>query len=95
VPRELGLEEILDIIEYFAKATRNAREAGFDGVELHGANGYTTSDAKAYSVPPAALKLTRGAYCVISNAERGNDGVSFPEQAVTTNQRRLIKASCD
>ena len=40
VPRELGIEELPNIIEDFATATRNAREAGFDGVELHGANGY-------------------------------------------------------
>ena len=40
VPRELGIEEIAPIVENFAQATRNAREAGFDGVELHGANGY-------------------------------------------------------
>ena len=40
VPRELGVDEIPGIIETFAQATRNAREAGFDGVELHGANGY-------------------------------------------------------
>jgi N-ethylmaleimide reductase len=40
VPRELAADEIPVIIEDFAQATRNAREAGFDGVELHGANGY-------------------------------------------------------
>jgi len=40
VPRELAIDEIPAIIEDFAQATRNAREAGFDGVELHGANGY-------------------------------------------------------
>ncbi len=40
VPRELALEEILGIVESFAQATANARAAGFDGVELHGANGY-------------------------------------------------------
>jgi N-ethylmaleimide reductase len=40
VPRELGIEEISGIVEDFAQATRNARKAGFDGVELHGANGY-------------------------------------------------------
>jgi N-ethylmaleimide reductase len=40
VPRELGIDEIAAIVEDFAQATRNAREAGFDGVELHGANGY-------------------------------------------------------
>ncbi|SPU54809.1 N-ethylmaleimide reductase [Brevundimonas vesicularis] len=39
-PRPLELEEIAPIVEDFAQATRNAREAGFDGVELHGANGY-------------------------------------------------------
>jgi N-ethylmaleimide reductase len=40
VPRELSADEIPGIVEDFAKATRAARDAGFDGVELHGANGY-------------------------------------------------------
>jgi N-ethylmaleimide reductase len=40
VPRELAIGEIPAIVESFAQATRNARKAGFDGVELHGANGY-------------------------------------------------------
>jgi N-ethylmaleimide reductase len=40
IPRELSIEEIPEIVESFAQATRNARAAGFDGVELHGANGY-------------------------------------------------------
>lgn len=40
VPRALGIEEISAIVADFAAATRNAREAGFDGVELHGGNGY-------------------------------------------------------
>jgi N-ethylmaleimide reductase len=40
VPRELAVDEIPGIVADFAQATRNAREAGFDGVELHGANGY-------------------------------------------------------
>ncbi len=39
-PRELGEAEILETIEDFADAARNAIEAGFDGVEIHGANGY-------------------------------------------------------
>ena len=39
-PRALGLDEIPRLIDDYAKAARNAREAGFDGVELHGANGY-------------------------------------------------------
>jgi N-ethylmaleimide reductase len=40
VPRELNIDELPGIVADFAQATRNAREAGFDGVELHGANGY-------------------------------------------------------
>ncbi|WP_428233142.1 alkene reductase [Flavobacterium sp.] len=40
MPRELTISEIKAIIEDFAQAAKNAIEAGFDGVELHGANGY-------------------------------------------------------
>lgn len=40
VPRELTDEEILSIIHDFGETTRRAIEAGFDGVEIHGANGY-------------------------------------------------------
>jgi N-ethylmaleimide reductase len=39
-PRALNTEEIPGIIEQFRRGTENAREAGFDGVELHAANGY-------------------------------------------------------
>ncbi len=39
-PRALTKEEITDIIEAFGEATRRAIIAGFDGVEIHGANGY-------------------------------------------------------
>lgn len=40
VPRALESVELPGIIEEFVQASRNAIEAGFDGVELHGANGY-------------------------------------------------------
>ncbi|CAL9138730.1 unnamed protein product [Musa acuminata var. zebrina] len=39
-PRRLRTEEIPRIVEDFRLAARNAIEAGFDGVEIHGANGY-------------------------------------------------------
>jgi N-ethylmaleimide reductase len=39
-PRALALEEIPAIVDDFRRATVNAIAAGFDGVEIHGANGY-------------------------------------------------------
>lgn len=39
-PRPLGRNEIAAIIEEFRSAASNAKAAGFDGVEVHGANGY-------------------------------------------------------
>lgn len=39
-PRALGADEIPGIVREYAKAAERAIEAGFDGVELHGANGY-------------------------------------------------------
>ncbi len=52
-PRALDRDEIRGIIADFRRAARNAIDAGFDGVEIHGANGYlvdqflrTTSNAR-------------------------------------------------
>ncbi len=39
-PRALAIEEIAGVIEAFRKGAQNAMSAGFDGVEIHGANGY-------------------------------------------------------
>jgi N-ethylmaleimide reductase len=40
VPHELTTEEVKATIQEYVTASENAIEAGFDGVELHGANGY-------------------------------------------------------
>jgi N-ethylmaleimide reductase len=40
VPRALDVSEIPGIVNDFAEAAKNAIEAGFDGVEIHAANGY-------------------------------------------------------
>lgn len=39
-PRALDVDEIPGVVADFGRAARLAREAGFDGVEIHGANGY-------------------------------------------------------
>ncbi|KAL4036674.1 hypothetical protein IC575_000238 [Cucumis melo] len=39
-PRRLRTDEIPQIVDHFRLAARNAIEAGFDGVEIHGAHGY-------------------------------------------------------
>jgi 2,4-dienoyl-CoA reductase-like NADH-dependent reductase (Old Yellow Enzyme family) len=39
-PRALDLEEIPGVVAAYRKGAENAKKAGFDGVEVHGANGY-------------------------------------------------------
>jgi len=39
-PRALKTQEIPDVIQAFRRGAENAKAAGFDGVEVHGANGY-------------------------------------------------------
>jgi N-ethylmaleimide reductase len=39
-PREATHDDLKRVVEAFRKAAENAKLAGFDGVELHGANGY-------------------------------------------------------
>lgn len=40
LPRALSVQDIADVVQDFARAAQNALEAGFNGVELHGASGY-------------------------------------------------------
>ncbi|WBS74054.1 HisA/HisF-related TIM barrel protein [Elizabethkingia meningoseptica] len=40
LPKELSENEILEVIKAFGDTTRRAIEAGFDGVEIHGAHGF-------------------------------------------------------
>jgi len=43
-PKALSEDEIEEIIENFIRAIERAKEAGFDGVQLHGAHGYLLSE---------------------------------------------------
>lgn len=40
IPHEMSYQDISDVINAFAQGALNAKELGFDGVELHGAHGY-------------------------------------------------------
>ncbi|UTY60007.1 alkene reductase [Massilia sp. erpn] len=40
VPRALETEEVRQVVAAYRKGAENAKKAGFDGVEIHGANGY-------------------------------------------------------
>lgn len=40
VPRALETNEIPRVVQDYVNAVKNAKEAGFDGVEIHCANGY-------------------------------------------------------
>ncbi|SIT54871.1 N-ethylmaleimide reductase [Mesorhizobium prunaredense] len=39
-PRALAMEEIAAVVEQYRAAAERAKQAGFDGIEMHGANGY-------------------------------------------------------
>ncbi|KAA8475668.1 N-ethylmaleimide reductase [Arcticibacter tournemirensis] len=49
IPQEITIAEINQTISDYGKAAKNAIEAGFDGVELHAANGYLPSQFLAES----------------------------------------------
>jgi N-ethylmaleimide reductase len=56
VPRALEEAEIEQLIAAYGSAARNAREAGLDGVEIHGANGYLVNQ---FLAPNANLRTDR------------------------------------
>ena len=85
-PRALALDEIPGIAEDFRKGAENAEAAGFDGVEIHGANGYLLDqflqdgsnrrqDAYGGSVENRARLLLEVADAVISVFGAGRVGM--------------------
>jgi 2,4-dienoyl-CoA reductase-like NADH-dependent reductase (Old Yellow Enzyme family)/thioredoxin reductase len=54
VPQELSIAEIEEIVEQFGRAAVRAKQAGFDGVEIHAAHGYLLSSF----VSPATNRRT-------------------------------------
>ncbi|EIN03569.1 FMN-linked oxidoreductase [Punctularia strigosozonata HHB-11173 SS5] len=43
-PRELSIPEIKEYVQAFVEAAKNAVHAGFDGIEIHGANGFLVDE---------------------------------------------------
>ena len=77
-PQEITIDQIKQTIEDYGQAAKNAIEAGFDGVELHAANGYLPSQFLAES----------------ANQRTDEYGVSIPNKArfVLEVMQELIRA---
>lgn len=85
-PRPLLIDEILQIIEDFRQAASNAKVAGFDGVEIHAANGYLIdqflrdgtnhrSDAYGGSIENRARLLREVTQAILTVYQPGQVGV--------------------
>ena len=85
-PRALATEELSGLVEDFRRAAANAKEAGFDGVEIHAANGYLIDqflrdgtnkrdDAYGGSVENRARLLREVTAAVLTVWEPGQVGV--------------------
>ena len=85
-PRALELDEIPGIITDYRKAAANAIAAGFDGVEIHGANGYLLdqfakdganhrTDAYGGSVENRARLMLEVAAAVVDEIGAGRTGI--------------------
>ncbi|MEC1156068.1 oxidoreductase [Cytobacillus horneckiae] len=91
-PRALHDDEINQIVKAFGDTTKRAIEAGFDGVEIHGANGYLIQQFfSPHSNQRAdrwggALEKTRLAYVLEQIADRvpliGVGSIYHPEDAI-------------
>lgn len=91
-PRALDAEEIPAIIEAYRQGAENARKAGFDGVEVHAANGYLLdqflqdktnqrTDGYGGSLPNRARLLLEVTDAVISVWGAGRVGVHLAPRA--------------
>ncbi|WDS36564.1 alkene reductase [Pseudoxanthomonas sp.] len=85
-PRALGLDEIPQLIADYRSAARNAIDAGFDGVEVHAANGYLIdqflrdgsnhrTDAYGGSIEHRTRLLTEVVQAVADEIGAGRTGV--------------------
>jgi N-ethylmaleimide reductase len=93
-PRALELEEIPQIVQDYKVAARNAIAAGFDGVELHAANGYLLeqflcdginkrTDAYGGSIPNRARLMLESVESILSELDSSKVGIRLSPFGVT------------
>lgn len=64
-------EEIQLFVDDFVHAAKNAMEAGFDGIEIHGANGYLVDQVSNLKFPTSTIKnLQTGPISVLNKFEK-------------------------
>jgi 2,4-dienoyl-CoA reductase-like NADH-dependent reductase (Old Yellow Enzyme family) len=91
-PRALKTEEIVGVVEAYRRGAQNAKAAGFDGVEVHGANGYLLDqflqdstnkrdDAYGGSIEKRARLLLEVTDAVVSVWSAGQVGVHLAPRA--------------
>jgi 2,4-dienoyl-CoA reductase-like NADH-dependent reductase (Old Yellow Enzyme family) len=91
-PRELTTREIEEIVAQFAQAARRAKQAGFDGVEIHGAHGYLLS----LFLSPYTNKRTDKYGGSVENRVRIIHEIVTQARALVGNRFAiLIKMNCD
>jgi 2,4-dienoyl-CoA reductase-like NADH-dependent reductase (Old Yellow Enzyme family)/thioredoxin reductase len=84
VPKELTVEEIKEIIGYFADAAVRAKKAGFDAIEIHGAHGYlidqflSPSSNKRQDIYGGGVQNRARLLTEIIKAVKGAVGGGFP-----------------
>lgn len=104
-PRALSLDELPGIVEDYRRAASNAIEAGFDGVEVHGANGYLLdqfakdganqrTDAYGGSIENRARLMLEATKAVVDEIGAGRTGIRIspvtPANGVSTSDAQPL-----
>lgn len=92
MPREMTIDEIEDMIEKFAQVCRRTKEAGFDGVQLHGGHGYLIS---SFISPYTNLRTDEYGGDTEKRAKFIVDIVARARELVGDDYPIMIKMNCD
>ena len=98
MPRALEIDEIEGVLRDYARAAANAKRAGFDGIEIHGANGYLIdqflrdgvnrrSDAYGGSIENRARFAVEVAQAVLEHWEPGRVGIRISPVSPSNDMR--------